>query len=71
MERGERLEGASDDVADDAANVYRVAQFREKPKAQVAEGYLASGNFYWNAGIFVWRCQTILDTLRGLPAVPI
>lgn len=43
---------------------YRVRQFREKPKADVAESYLAAGTFYWNSGIFVWRAQTILDLLE-------
>lgn len=43
---------------------YRVKQFREKPNADVAKEYLASGNFYWNSGIFVWKAQTILDQLK-------
>jgi len=38
--------------------------FREKPKAEVAEEYLASGRFYWNSGIFVWKAKTILQALR-------
>lgn len=42
---------------------FAVKQFREKPKADVAREYLASGRFYWNSGIFVWRAQTILDAL--------
>ncbi len=45
---------------------YRVVQFREKPKADVARQYLDQGNFYWNAGIFVWRAQTILDSLAPI-----
>ena len=48
----------------DLAPVYRVKQFREKPQADVAAEYLASGNFYWNSGIFVWRASTIIDALR-------
>jgi mannose-1-phosphate guanylyltransferase len=47
----------------DSPAVYRVVRFREKPSSQVAEQYLAAGNFYWNAGIFVWRAQTIWDAL--------
>lgn len=43
---------------------YQVAKFREKPTADVAEQYVASGKFYWNAGIFVWKAQTILDQLK-------
>lgn len=43
---------------------YRVARFREKPLADVAREYVASGDFYWNAGIFVWKARTILELLR-------
>jgi mannose-1-phosphate guanylyltransferase len=44
--------------------VYRVVQFREKPDRATAEQFLAAGRFVWNSGIFVWRAQTILDSLR-------
>lgn len=44
-------------------HAYRVKQFREKPKAEVARQYLESGNFYWNSGIFVWKAQTIMNEL--------
>jgi mannose-1-phosphate guanylyltransferase len=42
---------------------YDVARFREKPARSVAEEYLASGRFYWNSGIFVWKAHTILEAL--------
>ena len=45
------------------ASVYHVQRFREKPARSVAEEYLASGSFYWNSGIFVWKARTILDAL--------
>src|SRR5204863_6606273 len=44
-------------------SAYEVKKFREKPAKSVAEEYLASGNFYWNSGIFVWKAKTILDAL--------
>lgn len=34
---------------------YEVVRFREKPDAATAEQYLASGNFTWNAGMFIWN----------------
>lgn len=40
---------------------YRVGRFVEKPKADVAERMVESGDYYWNAGIFVWRVQVLLD----------
>ncbi len=46
-----------------ADGVYRVRQFREKPKADVARGYVEAGTFYWNSGIFVWKAATILAAL--------
>lgn len=58
IERGEHLAGG---VL--SPPVYRVQQFREKPKIDVAREYLASGDYYWNSGIFVWKARTILDAL--------
>ncbi len=45
-------------------NVYQVQKFHEKPKAALAQQYLQTGRFYWNAGIFVWKARTILDQIR-------
>jgi mannose-1-phosphate guanylyltransferase len=63
IERGDRLETAGAVNRKSPAPVFRVRQFREKPKADVARGYVESGNFYWNSGIFVWRASTILQAL--------
>lgn len=41
-----------------------VIQFREKPNLQKAQEFLEAGNFYWNAGIFVWRADVILEALK-------
>ncbi|MBL8890698.1 MAG: mannose-1-phosphate guanylyltransferase [Planctomycetaceae bacterium] len=41
-----------------------VQQFREKPTLEVAQEFLRSGQYLWNAGIFVWRAKTILDAIR-------
>jgi mannose-1-phosphate guanylyltransferase len=46
-------------------NASHVAAFAEKPKAEVAEEYVASGNYDWNSGIFVWKPQTILNELKS------
>jgi mannose-1-phosphate guanylyltransferase len=45
----------------DAAEVRR---FREKPDAATAAGFVAAGNFYWNAGMFFWKTSVLLDALR-------
>ncbi|MEQ9408603.1 MAG: mannose-1-phosphate guanylyltransferase [Fuerstiella sp.] len=49
---------------DEAAGVFEVSTFREKPALDVAEQYVAAGNFYWNCGIFCWRADTILKQLE-------
>ncbi|MGC4152036.1 MAG: sugar phosphate nucleotidyltransferase [Propionicimonas sp.] len=45
---------------------YTVRQFVEKPPRELAEAYLASGEYWWNAGMFVWRAATVLEQLRLL-----
>jgi mannose-1-phosphate guanylyltransferase/mannose-6-phosphate isomerase len=39
------------------AGAYAVARFKEKPAREVAEAYLATGGFDWNAGMFVFRAD--------------
>jgi mannose-1-phosphate guanylyltransferase len=56
--------GARIDVHDEAAPTFVVKRFREKPDAQTATEYLASGDFYWNSGIFVWKAATIIAALE-------
>lgn len=41
----------------------RVRQFVEKPDAQRAANYLATGEFRWNAGMFVVQAKVLLDLL--------
>jgi mannose-1-phosphate guanylyltransferase len=41
-----------------------VARFVEKPDRATAEGYLASGEYLWNTGLFVWRAADLLDQLE-------
>jgi mannose-1-phosphate guanylyltransferase len=44
-------------------SVFQVEGFREKPSADLAERFVASGDYFWNSGIFVWRAGTILNAL--------
>jgi mannose-1-phosphate guanylyltransferase len=60
IERGEPLAVARAAVGDQPPAVFRAKRFREKPEAAVAQEYVATGEFYWNAGIFVWKASTIL-----------
>lgn len=44
--------------------VMKVKTFAEKPNLQTAERFLASGDFLWNSGMFVWRTDVILAQLQ-------
>jgi mannose-1-phosphate guanylyltransferase len=47
---------------------FAVRRFTEKPALPVAQEYVASGNYHWNAGMFFWRVSTFLENLqRHLP----
>ena len=46
-------------------SAFKVRRFREKPKDPEAEEYVASGEYFWNSGIFVWKVSAILDELRN------
>ena len=39
---------------------YRVEQFVEKPSLERARDYVATNQFLWNGGIFIWRASAIL-----------
>ncbi|XVV13709.1 mannose-1-phosphate guanylyltransferase [Actinoplanes sp. CA-131856] len=43
--------------------VLAVEEFKEKPSYDVAESYVKSGNYLWNAGMFVWRVDAFLSEL--------
>ena len=42
---------------------YPVRRFVEKPNLGKAVEFIASGNFYWNSGMFIWRADVILDSI--------
>jgi mannose-1-phosphate guanylyltransferase len=47
---------------------FHVKRFVEKPDATRAETYLKSGNYFWNAGIFLWKTGTFLrEAKRSQP----
>ena len=43
---------------------FEVARFVEKPDAATARGYLDSGEYLWNTGLFVWRAADLLDEME-------
>ena len=45
-------------------DIYPVREFKEKPDLETAKKYLASGDYLWNSGIFVWSLKTIDEAIR-------
>ena len=45
-------------------SVFPVAQFTEKPDLERAKAFLKSGDYLWNAGIFVWRAASVLKAFE-------
>lgn len=52
------------------SRIKKVKTFTEKPQLEMAIQFLASGDFLWNSGIFVWRLKTIMQSIANyLPDV--
>lgn len=47
-------------------NVFKVKTFTEKPDRELAKTFVASGDFLWNAGIFVWEVKNIIRAFEKL-----
>jgi mannose-1-phosphate guanylyltransferase len=45
-------------------NVYKVKTFTEKPNTELARTFVSSGEFLWNAGIFVWQVNNIVSAFQ-------
>jgi mannose-1-phosphate guanylyltransferase len=43
---------------------YKVKTFTEKPSVELAKTFIQSGDFLWNAGIFVWSIKNILNSFK-------
>jgi mannose-1-phosphate guanylyltransferase len=46
------------------APIYKVHQFTEKPNLENANKFVASGDYLWNAGIFIWNVNTVLEAIQ-------
>jgi mannose-1-phosphate guanylyltransferase len=49
---------------EDHIDAYHVKTFAEKPHKKLAERFIASGDFVWNAGMFFWRAGVFMDSLK-------
>ncbi len=44
--------------------ILKVKTFTEKPNLELAKVFLATGEFFWNSGIFLWKASTVKDALQ-------
>ncbi|AOS97185.1 Mannose-1-phosphate guanylyltransferase 1 [Microbulbifer aggregans] len=51
--------------ADSGDTAFAVEEFVEKPDLATAEQYVASGDFYWNSGMFLFRASRYLEELKA------
>ena len=53
-----------------AHNLHKVVTFTEKPPVEMARQFIASGEFFWNAGILVWKLSVLREAYKEhLPQV--
>lgn len=45
-------------------NIFKVKTFAEKPNLATAQRFLASGEFLWNSGMFIWKAENILNAMK-------
>lgn len=56
--------------ANDASEAKKVEEFKEKPDLETAKSYVASGDYAWNSGMFIWKASTILKNFENfLPEI--
>ena len=47
-----------------ADNIFKVKTFTEKPNLELAKAFIASGDFLWNAGIFIWKAKQVVQAFE-------
>jgi mannose-1-phosphate guanylyltransferase len=55
------IQHESDEIA---PQLYKVKTFTEKPNKELAQTFLASGDFLWNSGIFAWKASTCIEAFQ-------
>ena len=50
---------------DGAQAIEKVVQFKEKPDLETAQTYLDAGNYFWNAGIFIWSVKAVTEAFQN------
>lgn len=52
------------DTSKNNDGIYKVKTFTEKPNLELAKTFVASGEFLWNGGIFVWGVKTVVEAFE-------
>ena len=52
------------DTVESVSDIHRVKTFTEKPNLELAKTFISSGDFLWNAGIFVWQVKNIIKAFE-------
>lgn len=64
------IQFAEEPALDNVKNLHKVVTFTEKPPYEMAKQFIATGEFFWNSGIFVWKLATLRKAYRAfLPNV--
>lgn len=55
---------AGNEPSDFPNSLFKVKTFTEKPNLELAKMFVASGDFLWNSGLFVWRADAIINAFH-------
>jgi mannose-1-phosphate guanylyltransferase len=61
----ERGAAVPEDATASGVTPHRIVEFKEKPSLEVAQQYLATGNYAWNAGMFIWHIPAVRKELEA------
>ena len=64
IRKGSPLMPRKDPDTTDGNIAYEIERFVEKPDLKTAERYVASGDFCWNSGMFMFKAATVLEELK-------
>lgn len=56
----------SQNLKECSSRAYKVVNFKEKPDLSTAKEYVASGDYLWNSGMFIWKVSSILSNMENL-----
>ena len=59
------IEKTGEPIGGKSFPVFALRRFKEKPELKLAQEYVGSGNYHWNAGMFFWRVSTFLENLKS------